>query len=286
MGPADRPDPLPPEEPPRGPGTGSGGERQARRAQRAREQLAERRREIATRQRELVARQREQWAGRSREIRDRSREIAGEIKSQPPPREVQGMAAPTFGKVFAWPYRVALAILLRAGVTANQLTAVSLAMHVGIAVMLAIDWRFLPGILLIPAGLADIFDGGVARARGGSGPRGAWFDSVADRAADAAVLGGLFLSLASQGRDLEAALALAALATSLVVSYSRAKAQALGAQVGEGLFARLERSVALMAGLTAPGGLPWALGALVLLGGYTLVQRVIQAVAALRGRGE
>lgn len=198
------------------------------------------------------------------------------------PRRVQGLIAPVFRIVFAPAWRGALRLLLRLGVTADQLTMASLALNVAIAVLLARGSRFLPGILLLPAGLFDVFDGSVARARGSQGRRGAWMDSVLDRAADAAVLGALYLSLGWQGRTLQAGLALGALGVSLFVSHVRAEAEVAGVTMGEGLFARLERYVALMVGLTAPGALPWALGALVGLGGVTIVQRLAIVRRGLR----
>ena len=198
------------------------------------------------------------------------------------PRHTQGLVAPVLRRLLAAPWRWALRGLLALGVTPNQLTLASLATNLAIAVMLARGMRLLPGLLLIPAGLFDVFDGSVARARGESSKRGAWFDSVLDRAADGAVLAALFLSLAWQHRTVEAGLALAALGVSLFVSTIRAHAEVLAVKMGEGLFARLERYVALMAGLTAPGGLVWALAALAGLGGVTIVQRLLITAKALR----
>lgn len=198
------------------------------------------------------------------------------------PRRAEGLIAPLFREVFAVPWRGALRGLLALGVTGNQLTMASLATNLAIAVMLARGMRFLPGILLLPAGLMDIFDGSVARARGEQGRRGAWLDSVLDRASDGAVLGALFLSVAWQGETLDAGLALAALGVSLFVSHVRVEAEVAGVTMGEGFFARLERYVALMVGLTQPGALRPALVALVLLGGITVVQRLAIVARGLR----
>lgn len=198
------------------------------------------------------------------------------------PRTTQGLFAPTLRLVLAVPWRGALRGLLALGVTPNQLTAASLATNLAIAVMLVRGMHFLPGILLLPAGLFDVFDGSVARARGSSGPRGAWLDSVLDRAADGAVLAALFLSLAWDDRTLEAALSLAALGVSLFVSSVRAEAEVLGVKMGEGLFARLERYVVLIVGLCVPGALVWALAALTGLGGVTILQRLAITRRALK----
>lgn len=191
------------------------------------------------------------------------------------PREVKGLIAPLARIVLAPGWRWALRGLLRSGVTADQLTMASLAFNIVIAVLLARGARLVPGVLLFPAGLLDVFDGSVARARGSSGARGAFMDSLLDRAADASVLGAIFLSLSWQGKEGQAGLALGALAVSLLVSHVRAQAEADGVTMGEGLFARLERYVALMLGLTIPGALPYALGVLVVLGGVTVFQRLL-----------
>ncbi|HVL89347.1 MAG TPA: CDP-alcohol phosphatidyltransferase family protein [Actinomycetota bacterium] len=199
------------------------------------------------------------------------------------PREVKGLIAPIIRVALAAPWRGALRLLLWMRVTADHLTMASLALNIWIAVLLAQGNRLLPGLLLLPAGLLDVFDGSVARARGTSGNRGAYLDALLDRASDAAVLGGLFLSLTWQARSLQAALALGALAVSLFVSHVRAEAAARGVTMGEGLFARLERYVALMIGLVVPGALPWALAALVVLGGVTVIQRILIVRKALSG---
>lgn len=260
-------------------------EPRSRRASELAHQTRERAAELAQQTRdkasELAQQTRERAHELAKQTRDKASDIASEVASQPPPRRAEGLAAPALRAVFAWPFRVALAGLVRLRVTPNQLTLLSLASYLAVSGMLAAGWRFLPGILLIPSALFDIFDGAVARARGEVSRRGAWLDSVCDRASDAAVLAGLFMSLAHQGRDRDAALALGALVVSLLVSFIRAQASALGVEMGEGLFARAERNVALMVGLTQPGALGWALGALVALGAVTLVQRVALARAPL-----
>src|SRR5688572_33307628 len=99
-------------------------------------------------------------------------------------------------------------------------------MNVAGAVLLARGMRSWPAAVLLLAGALDVFDGAVARARGISSARGAWFDSVIDRLSDSVVLGAYFLSLAWQGQRTDAALPLAALAVSLLVSHIRAEAEA------------------------------------------------------------
>src|SRR5207249_9002790 len=119
--------------------------------------------------------------------------------------------------------------------------------------------------------------GGVARLRGEAGPAGAFLDSVIDRVSDVIVFGCLFWALEGQDRTLAAALALSSLIVSLLVSYVRAEAEAVGLTLSEGLMQRLERYVALMIGLTAPGALVPVLVVLTAPGGVCALQRLASA---------
>jgi CDP-diacylglycerol---glycerol-3-phosphate 3-phosphatidyltransferase len=214
------------------------------------------------------------------------------ISELPGPRKQKGMIAPAFGVIFAWPYRLGLAGLYRAGFRPWQLTLLSLGGNAACAWLIVTGRFFLPGILLLPAGLLDIFDGALARQRGEASEAGAFLDSVMDRASDLFVFGALFWALAGQGRKLEAALAVISLVVSLSVSYIRAQAEALGLSITEGLMQRLERYVALVVGLTVPDALLPVLIILTTLGGATVLQRIWSAwqqlnpgrVRASRGR--
>jgi CDP-diacylglycerol--glycerol-3-phosphate 3-phosphatidyltransferase len=195
------------------------------------------------------------------------------IKDLPAPRKNESISGPLFGTVFKWPYRAALAGLHRAGIRPWQLTLGSLLMNFVVGALLLRGDRLLPGLLLLPAGLLDVFDGGVARMRGEDSRLGAFMDSSLDRLSDAVVFGCLWWSLAGQGRETEAVLAMSTLAISLAVSQVRAEGEALGVALSEGAFQRLERYVAMMVGLTAPGALLPVLALLTALGGLTILQR-------------
>jgi phosphatidylglycerophosphate synthase len=195
------------------------------------------------------------------------------VRDLPPPRQADGAIGPLFRTVFKWPYRVALAGLYRAGVRPWQLTLLSLATNVWIGWLLVSGDRFVPGLLLILAGVLDILDGGLARLRGEASRAGAFLDSVLDRVSDIILFGALFWSLAGQGHRLSAALALSALLVSMLVSMIRAEAEAMGLSLTEGVTQRLERYVLLMIGLTAPGALTPVLAILTFLGAVTVAQR-------------
>lgn len=200
----------------------------------------------------------------------------------PAPREAAGLAAPAMRWAFAWPYRMVLAGVYRAGFRPWHLTVLALATNVWIGVLLLRGDRLVPGLLLIPAGLLDILDGAVARLRGEASRWGAFLDSVLDRVSDVILFGCLYWSLAGQGKTLQAGLALATLVIALAVSHIRAEAEAAGVSLSEGFFQRLERYVALMIGLPVPHALLPALVILTALGALTVSQRGFAALTRVR----
>jgi CDP-diacylglycerol---glycerol-3-phosphate 3-phosphatidyltransferase len=185
-------------------------------------------------------------------------------------------------KAFGWPYRAILAALYRLGVRPWQLTVASLATNTAAGVLLVRGDRLVPGLLLIPAGMFDIFDGSVARLRGEAKRSGAFLDSVLDRVSDGVLFGCLFWSLAAEGHDVEAALALVTMVGALMVSHVRAEAEAAGVSLSEGWFQRLERYLALMIALVVPGAMLPVLVVLAALGGVTVIQRIYAAWRRLR----
>jgi CDP-diacylglycerol--glycerol-3-phosphate 3-phosphatidyltransferase len=199
------------------------------------------------------------------------------VRDLPAPRRTESAIGPLFRTIFKWPYRIALAGLYRAGLRPWQLTFLSLATNIVIGWMLVMGDRFVPGLLLIVAGLFDIFDGGLARLRGEDSRAGAFLDSVLDRVSDMILFGSLFWSLAGhgQGHRLAAALALSTLIVSMLVSHIRAEAEAVGLSLTEGFMQRLERYVLLMIGLIVPGALTPVLAILTALGTVTVLQRCV-----------
>jgi CDP-diacylglycerol--glycerol-3-phosphate 3-phosphatidyltransferase len=187
-----------------------------------------------------------------------------------------------FRWIFKWPYRVALSGLYRAGFEPWMLTALSLVTNGAVAALLLTGRRLVPGVLLLVAGLLDIFDGGVARLRGEESRKGALLDAAVDRLSDGIVFGSIFLAeLAVHGNEVTAAMALAAMVVSLLVSHLRAEAEAAGLGMTEGTVQRLERYVGLILGLTIPGALLPVLAALTILGIVTTAQRLLTAGRSL-----
>jgi CDP-diacylglycerol--glycerol-3-phosphate 3-phosphatidyltransferase len=130
--------------------------------------------------------------------------------------------------------------------------------------------------LLVLTGLPDALDGAVAKASGTAGPRGAFFDSVADRVSDALLLGGVAWYLADTSGGLAPLLPMAVLAASLIISYERAKAESLGFNAKGGVMERAERIVVLGLGLLFEALLVPVLWLMLALTVLTAVQRFVK----------
>jgi CDP-diacylglycerol--glycerol-3-phosphate 3-phosphatidyltransferase len=137
----------------------------------------------------------------------------------------------------------------RVGITADHLTASGVVIA-GAASFAIANGALRAGLLLlILCALPDLLDGAVAKASGTAGPRGAFFDSVCDRVTDALLLGGVAWYLAGTNPGRIAVLPMAVLGASMLISYERAKAEALGFDARGGLMERAERIIALGVGL-------------------------------------
>ena len=128
--------------------------------------------------------------------------------------------------------------LRRAGVNADVLTGAGVFMAAASGVAIATGHLSLGLLLLVLTGLPDALDGAVAKAAGTAGPRGAFFDSVADRISDTFLLLGVAWHLASTDPGLMPLLPMAVLGASLIISYERAKAEALGRALAKDLLRR------------------------------------------------
>src|SRR5262249_37938702 len=128
--------------------------------------------------------------------------------------------------------------LVRSGVRPNQITLASLAVAMGAAAALAMGRFALGAWLYLAAGILDILDGRIARATGRVTAGGAFFDSVVDRYAEMVVFAGLAIFYReSWGLPVVLAAALG----SFMVSYARARGEALGVDVTVGTMQRPER---------------------------------------------
>jgi CDP-diacylglycerol--glycerol-3-phosphate 3-phosphatidyltransferase len=137
----------------------------------------------------------------------------------------------------------------RTGIRADHLTLLGIAMAAAAAVAIGSGALRAGLVLLILTALPDVLDGAVAKASGTASPRGAFFDSVADRFTDALLLLGVAWYLADTQPGRIALLPMAVLGASMLISYERAKAEALGYNAKGGLMERAERLIALGFGL-------------------------------------
>ena len=164
-------------------------------------------------------------------------------------------------------------LLGRLGVSPNALTVSGYLLNLVVMYVLATGRLQLGGVLVALAGLFDGLDGAVARATGRASAFGAFFDSVTDRFSEGTVFFGLFLWYLHTGAQLELALIYVALLGSIMVSYTRARAEGLGIECKIGLLTRFERVALLAIGLIAQQ-VRLVLWAIAILANLTAVQRM------------
>src|SRR4051812_36557671 len=165
--------------------------------------------------------------------------------------------------------------LKRSGITADHLTVLGVVMAAGAAVAIANGALRLGFVLLLLTAVPDVLDGAVAKASGTATPRGAFFDSFADRVSDALLLVGIAWYLENNHGGHVAILPMAVLAMSMLISYERARAESLGFDARGGLMERAERLAALSFGLLFEGLLVAVLWVMLALTIVTAVQRFV-----------
>ena len=164
-------------------------------------------------------------------------------------------------------------LLTRLGLTPNTVTVMGFLLSAAVALVLATGRLTLAGLLLIATLAFDAVDGTMARAQGTTSRFGAFLDSTLDRWTELFLYGALVWHYLQIGQNVNVLLAVAAMSTSVMVSYTRARAEGVGLPCKEGIFTRFERMVVLLVGLLF-GVTPWALGIIAVLAGITAVQRI------------
>jgi CDP-diacylglycerol---glycerol-3-phosphate 3-phosphatidyltransferase len=187
----------------------------------------------------------------------------------------------------------AMGRLGRTPVTPDALTAAGVGISIAGGVAVYFEYRgwgffWLGAALFVLGAILDVLDGALARSRGIASEFGAFVDSTVDRIGEAFMLGSIALVLMRDDYAWGVALAFAALAGSFLVSYARARAEAIGLKGDVGLGSRAERVVVITAGLVlAPLHelvLPIAIGVLAATAWATVLQRVLSVRAQLRAR--
>ena len=188
--------------------------------------------------------------------------------------EAPMLSEPLEARVRAVTQRLAGRLLGRSGISPNTITTVGLLLTLAVTYMLATGQLVLGGILVLVTSAFDMLDGALARATDRKSAFGAFFDSTVDRYTEALILLGLLLYYDRlPGVRWEVALVYMSIVGSLMVSYTRARAEALGFDGKAGLLARPERIILLAFGLIV-GWLSFALAILAIFTNFTAVQRV------------
>jgi CDP-diacylglycerol---glycerol-3-phosphate 3-phosphatidyltransferase len=163
--------------------------------------------------------------------------------------------------------------LIQSRLTPNAISMTGLVGNVIAAVLVTQRLFFLAGIAFILGSVMDTLDGRYSRMSGKGTPFGAFLDSTLDRVEEGIVLTAVAAYFASEGDELAVAAVVAAVLFSLMVSYTRARAEALGVECKVGLATRAVRVVIISAGLLFAKGAG--------LGDFELLAPAIYLLAAL-----
>jgi len=175
----------------------------------------------------------------------------------------------------------------RAGLTPNGLTLIGFAITAVGAIIVGLQGWVIGGLVVFFGGVFDMFDGTLARATGQASKLGAFMDSTFDKAGEILVFLGCIAALGNAGvGTVPVLVAGAAMGASIMVSYTRAKSDALGYSSGMGLAAvgimpREIRLVIISLGIVLTGtslgtsALEFALGVILVGAVITVIQRIV-----------
>ncbi len=175
-------------------------------------------------------------------------------------------------------------LLIRVHVNANQVSITGVLLNIVVTGLVATDYLTFAGIVFLAAGFLDVLDGVIARLTKRESPFGAFLDSTLDRVSEGVVLSAVAYRFALEGNAVDAALVLLALLGSLLVSYTRARAEGLGAECKVGVATRAERVLLLAAGMIT-GLLALAVYLLIALSAITVSQRIARTFRQLAPKG-
>ena len=163
--------------------------------------------------------------------------------------------------------------LIESRLTPNAISLTGFALNVVAAVLVWQRYFFLAGVAFIVGSICDKLDGRYSRMSGKGTPFGAFLDSTLDRLEEGIVLIAVGAYFADRGDDLAVAATVAAVLFSLMVSYTRARAEALGVECKVGIATRAVRVVILSIGLVFARGAS--------LGDFELLAPAIYVLAVL-----
>ncbi len=177
-------------------------------------------------------------------------------------------------KVFRGVLETIAKAFMRVGLTANHVTVLGLFGSVAAAVLVALGYPLWAGVTLLVMAPLDAVDGTMARLSGKSSKFGAFLDSFIDRYDELFVFAGILYWYATQNDLLGIMLCFSAASGAVMVSYARARAEALGYNAKVGVMTRVERAIVMIVGLLF-GIVPIALGIIAALAHLTAVLRLV-----------
>jgi CDP-diacylglycerol--glycerol-3-phosphate 3-phosphatidyltransferase len=180
--------------------------------------------------------------------------------------------------------------LIESRLTPNAISLTGFALNIAAAVLVVERLFFLAGVAFIIGSIMDTLDGRYSRMSGKGTPFGAFLDSTLDRMEEGIVLTAVAAYFSARGNDLAVAGVVLAVLGSLMVSYTRARAEALGVECKVGFASRAVRVVILSAGLVFAKGaslgdfelLEPAVYVLAVLTAFTTLQRILHVRRQLR----
>jgi CDP-diacylglycerol--glycerol-3-phosphate 3-phosphatidyltransferase len=180
--------------------------------------------------------------------------------------------------------------LIESRLTPNAISLSGLVLNIAAAVLVWERYFFIGGIAFIVGSIMDTLDGRYSRMSGKGTPFGAFLDSTLDRLEEGIVLTAVAATFARQHDQLAVAAVVVAVLASLMVSYTRARAEALGVECKVGLATRAVRVTILSVGLVFARGaslghfslLAAAVYVLAGLSAFTVLQRILHVRSELR----
>ena len=163
--------------------------------------------------------------------------------------------------------------LIESRLTPNTISITGLVLNVAAAVLITQRLFFLAGLTFIVGSVMDTLDGRYSRMSGKGTAFGAFLDSTLDRIEEGIVLTAVAAYFSARGDDLAVAATVIVVLGSLMVSYTRARAEALGVECKVGFATRPVRVVVLSAGLVFARGAG--------IGDFELLAPAIYVMAAL-----
>ncbi len=187
-------------------------------------------------------------------------------------------------KIFAAPLSRLVPLFQATGISPNGLTVIGFLLTALAALLLALGYFLVGGLVLALAAIFDMFDGSLARATGQVTKFGAFFDSSIDRYSESVILVALIYYYSGIGSSpLEPLLLAVTLVGSLMVSYTRARAEAMDVECKVGILQRPERVILLIAGLLTGWMVP-VLWLLAVLTNVTAMQRIYDVYKKTKGQ--